>query len=1045
MPPDPSPKHVSQPSVYLKRLGWVTISLFIVPYLLVIAWFSVNLWSVSQPFVRLFSEYPSFIRFTTAVLSAICALFFFLPREGTRLVGRWSNYVGLAFVTLSVQYAVRFTQLQLEGLVSSAAEAAFSYISLLAIYVCSAANNLLFLAAARSLLNRNMGEGKSRPLRGHDEIFVQFRDGVHNTFAKFRSVVPAWALSAALVTPIVALFDAHPGFPWARFPDAIFSAYCLCWFGYAVAINLNVRRRVVLSALALSISLLYGAGQLIWATNPIVAYAAQPNSSSTFPLPWIREMVGREVYELATEMNRATGRADGPEVYLDSAVFVTFLPLRFGLFVVAFTLYLLFLVSLNDFRRALNETTNRRKDYLSADGIVKAIGDSLGASRASLFIRIPGSQKTKVLSLVWSTERNDMHPEAARELPLEEEPLLMRVMEEGAEEILVSPTSGANGANDTQATEFPSLPLLLVPVKFQGGVIGGVQVELGGYDKFNFTTLQKFRLMAQIIAPAVQDFRALAAIDQIGFRLARLHVDYPKGGFVESTKRIAEVLHDVLTPLATGLTIEIGFSQIRHACAGDGAYTEVLKELVSVGREGGIQVVKADANISLESRSLLVRVGSQEEERHGQASLSIGRLTFAIPAERDEISRPTLAGYHLSRKVVASLTADGVLDFARDFLGMVIKDLGVDLNKEDLSQEEWLAAISSAARRAGLSWVAVTDGCSEEPRGVQTLVHVPPYGLGEEERSFLLKQPLSTIATAPYEISAHHVIRLKLSESKRWLWLGVARHEFGPELDFESPWKGFLHDLAEVADAALGSIQKRHEAEAENLNAAMSQGVMAIAVTTGTLMHQLLNMIRDQLFATEALEEELADSGAELNARSATLLRAMRNSAGQMRELTEAFKSVTAMDGRRPCSLRSAAEQAVRLFQVSLMQRKIKVNINIPAETVADIPFYVAAFAMANLISNARDAIWYDGTIGIEVEEDKDSILCHVTNDGPEIPPEVQSSLFRFGSSSKPGHNGWGLYFVDKSLRESGGSIALAYSEPAATRFTIRLPRERNN
>lgn len=1042
MPPDLSPRHLSKPSASLKRLSWITILLLIIPFL-AIAWFLLNAWSVALPFARLFSDYPSLVRFTTAVLCAICALFFLWPREGARLVGRWGDYVGLAFLTLSVQYALRFSQLQIAGFLNSTAEVAFSYASLLTIYVLSAANNLLFLAAARRLLNQNMKERKGEPFTGHGEISARLGDRGQNAFAEFHSDIPTWALVVALVTPIIALFDARPGFLLARLPDAIFSAYCICWFGYAVAINLNVRRRVVLSALALFISLFYGAGQLIWATNPVIAYAVSPQSSSIFLFPWIRETLSRE---LAAETNRVPLGTDGAEVFLDSAVFITFLPLRFGLFVVAFTLYLLFLVSLNDFRRALQETTNERKDYLSSDGIVRSIGDSLGAKRTTLFIRIPGSKKTKVLPLVWSTERDDMHPESARERPVEDEPLLLRMMEEGVEEILMASTGEATSTNGTQAVESSRNPLLLVPIKFQGGVIGGVKVELGGYDKFNFTTLQKFRLMVQIIAPAVQDFRALAAVDQIGYRLTRLHVDYPKGGFVEATRLIVEVLDDVLTPLATGLVIEIGFSPIKHTCTSYGADAEVLKELVSsgAGSEEGIQVVKSDANIGLNSRELLIRVGGQEEEEHGQAFLSIGRLTFAIPAERDEVSRPTLAGYHLCRNVVASLTADGVLDFARDFFSLVIKDLGVKLNKEDLSQEEWFEAISSTARSAGLSWIAVMESTSEVRRVEQTLAHVSFSGLSEEEKTLLLKQPLSTVATVPPELSAHHIIRLHLVQSKRSLWLGVVRREFGPELDFESPWKGFLHDLAEVADAALGNIQKRHEAETEKLNAAMSQGVMTIAVTTGTLMHQLLNMIKGQLSATEVLEEELTHSGAELNARSSTLLRAMRNSAEQMRRLTEAFNNVTRMDERHPCSVRSAAEQAVQLFHLSLMQRKIQVNMNISSETVTDIPFHVVAFALANLISNAMDAIRSDGVIDIEAEEDKDSILCHVTNNGPEIPPEVLTSLFRFGKSAKPGHNGWGLYFIDRSLKENGGGIQLAYSAPAATRFTIRLPRGRN-
>src|SRR4029079_9213419 len=111
---------------------------------------------------------------------------------------------------------------------------------------------------------------------------------------------------------------------------------------------------------------------------------------------------------------------------------------------------------------------------------------------------------------------------------------------------------------------------------------------------------------------------------------------------------------------------------------------------------------------------------------------------------------------------------------------------------------------------------------------------------------------------------------------------------------------------------------RRQETEIEKVKAAQYQGVMTIAVTTGTLMHQLVNMIKDQLFATESLEEALEDSAIKLDASGSKLLSAMKRSAGQMRELTEAFKNVAKMEDRRPCSIAEATEQAMKLFRVSL-------------------------------------------------------------------------------------------------------------------------------
>lgn len=1031
MPPNHSPNTSNTHTAFLQSVSRISIPLLLLLYLLGVFSLSATLWKTAQPFAEFVILHPSFVRLITAVTSAICALFFFWPREGSRLVGRWGDYIGLAFVTFAVQYGLRFTQLLIDGRVGQEVETAFALFSSSLVYFCSAVNNLLFLGAARILLNWGQGIQEAQPLKGYGRGSAGPGGTLPRAFADFRRTIPRWAWYLAFISLVSAFIDTSFDVLWSRFPDALFSAYCLGWFGYAIAVNLNMRLHRVLAAVALIVSLAYGAGQLIWATNPIIAYSARESGSSNTMLRWVKEMIGDKVNELTVLTNSSTRSRNPPVIFLDNTVFTILWPIRFALFLVAFTLYLLFIISINDFRRALSETTNLRKDYLSSDGIVRAIGESLAADSVSLFVRLPGADQRKVLRLAWG--RVDAHPppETTALRPADADPLLWGVFEKGDEYVRVSSENDANGAAGPQPHGPPSQSLLLVPVKLHGGVIGGVQAELGGYGKSNFTTLQKLRLMAEIVAPAVQDYRALAAMDQMGYRLARLHVDHPRGDLVEAAARIAEVLQDILTPLATALHVEFGFSPTTHVSPAEGREAALLKDLGDT--EAGLHV--ADAGVRVESLPLLNRVRGG-----GQESMALGWLRFAIPALRDESSRPTLAAYYLNRRAVASVTADGVLDFARDYLGLIIKDLGVDFNREDLSGEGWFEAVSNAACRASLSWVVVTETGPEEPQGEEGLVCVTP-GRVEGEK-VLFSRMWGGGGTSPHDFTARHAVGLHLPKSKSRLWLGVAREGFGPELKFESPWKSFLKDLAKLADAALDNIQKRRQAETEQLDAALSQGVINIAVTTGTLMHQLLNMVRDQLFATESLEEELRD-GHPLSERPLLLLRAMRTSALHMRELTEAFNNVTGMKGPSTCVVKEAAEEALKLYRVSLKHRDIEVIIDPSTDIQADVPFFVPAFALANLIGNARDAIWAHGWIKVEANERGQFIECHVSNNGPEIPPLVQKTLFEFGKTDKDGHNGWGLYFVKRALIENGGDIWLARSDKDLTSFTVLLPKRR--
>ena len=1039
---------------FARRIDWVRVALLVTPYVIATVWFvfSTRFWSsAGPPFAEFVITHRFWIRVGTAVMAATSALFFFWPREAGRLTGWWSGFVGLAFSTFLVQYSLRFIDLWLPSAFDPPA-ARILHLALEALlYLCSALNNLLFLAAARILLNKNKKPRESPPpphdgaARGFKRRMVEgfrlFKHKVGIAFEEFRSALPPWTWVAAGLA-LLALLDTKPGFLWARFPDAIFSAYCLAWFGYALASNFNVRKRAFLATLALLVALVYGAGQLVFAVHPIIAYAAPPNTSQTFPLSWVRKKLGKRVNDLAVGINDKLnaqsqgGANDRPRVYpkdvLDGALFALLLPMKVALFIPAFFLYLLFISSVNDFRQALGEAISKRQDYLSSDGVVKGIGESLEAERVSLFIRIPGVQKRpgieeeRVLPLMWDAADKTVSRRQEDPFPIDADPLLVKAMKEEGHEILEPPSPEGEPAAGRQAAE-ESFPWL-VPVKFHGGVIGVLRATLKRYRK-NHTTLQKLRLMADIVAPSVQDFRSLAAADQIGSRFTRLQVDYPDDSFEKATERMVEVLHDVLAPLATGMSVEVGFQPFRHVYPKQGPDGELLTK-PEAGRAG-------DEEVRVEDMPMLIWTGDGPLDGY----LPVGTLSLAMRAKKDVFSQPTLAAYGLTRKMAASFATDGLFDVARDSLGAIIKDLGVEFSKEALTLEEWFDAVAHAVEKAKLTWVVATNGTGEEAQCAEEDDIKVIRAFSDEEKEALSGSPLSRLGQE--SLLTSHAVRLRLSKSGHQLWFGLARPEFGPELSFESPWKAFLRELKDVADTALKSLQQRQLTEAEKIKTAQYQGVMTIAVTTGTLMHQLLNMIKDQLDATEVLEEQLGDGdgGSQINPGSLHLLRTMKGSAVQMQELTKAFKGVTKMEERRPCSLKEAADQSLKLFEVSLLQRRIKATSTVSPELEVDVPFYVVAFALANIIGNAKEAVRTNGWIEIEAEENDTFILCHVTNNGPKIPPAVQSSLFKFGKTTKDGHNGWGLYFVEKSLIENGGGIRLSYSTQEKTRFTVRLPK----
>src|SRR6185503_1329587 len=513
-------------------LHWLRIAFFFALYLVFIVWLALNtgVFRFAQPYAELTLEHPSLVRVSTFILCAGCAWFLFWPREGSRYIGRWSDYVGLAFAMFALQYAARFLELQLEGDTGHAGP--IHYAATAVIYFTSALNNLFFYAAARVLLRKNK-TAKLREPSDAERVLSQPKLKLLNALIEFRATVPVWAFVWASLGPL-ALLDSFAAFKWVRFVDATFSVFCLTWFGYAVAVNLNRQRRPFMGAAALLIAISYSGGLLLHAMIPMIASTTTASETSSVG-EWFRT-TGATVTELTKKTNSRTGRNDDEKAFLDNAVYAILLPMKLALFLPAFSLYLLFFInSFRDMIDALFASISRRKDYLSRDGIVQAIATALGAEKVALYIRIPGlqelatGQEERALPLIWYGQKGHAKNGRVEPVSIHRHPELTRIMKEEGLEILNSTNHlGARHSDRFVKSSW------WIPIRFHGGVIGALEATLVGETR-NHTTLQKFRLMSDLIAPSVQDYRSLAAMDQMGFRFTRLQVDYPKDVFQDST------------------------------------------------------------------------------------------------------------------------------------------------------------------------------------------------------------------------------------------------------------------------------------------------------------------------------------------------------------------------------------------------------------------------------------------------------------------------------------------------------------------------------
>jgi signal transduction histidine kinase len=1129
------------------------------------------------------TDHPGYIRATNALVAALCCVFLLWPREGSRLVGRWSEYVGWAFFILFIQYAIRLAALFAGAVVQPEWEPAIKFSSDFLIYPASFLNNILFLMAARILLN------KSKELRAMSPpADCGVLDRVRYFLAGLQAGLPKWVWWMFLFT-LLALLDnevlwaRYPDYiVWVRFPDAFFSIFCLSWFAYAVLLSLQVRRHTLLAWVSFVLVLLYGAGQLIYALNPVIAYTLldRPTSQSALTKrlkaslwPNIDKVIFQDFQDfkpsdfeepdkllnritspddkdavavylhdhpithafqkggpnwpasftlggkqeaLADEMNahlsekldsqdwvknktftltdetralleqgpttdegrRRLNRllledAFDPSIkkmttrdFLDGAIFALLFPMKYLLFMPAFILYLLSVISVNSFRRALHKTTKSRKDYLSEDGILDVIGKSLDADEVKLLIRLPGmirrhgAREERYLRMFWSATKKYTGKVERKAFPISKSRLLTRVMQTEGKEIVLTNEDEGEEAADLRARGNLPQTLVLIPIRFHGGVIGVLRAVFSGYGKFNDGTLEQLKFMAELVAPSVQDFRTMSAVDKFGMRLHRgKSGDLSKGqesprapngagDFNTAMDELMAMLFDLLNPLCVSLLIECGFKSSRPAYPCDGPYHDILQEHGAVyGRKRTGHFETENGPVDVFEDYLPSSTGKSEQ---------LGKLILIIPHEKDEFNKPTLAAYYLTRLMIASLVANGIVNAARASLSIIIHDLGPAFNKETLSYEQWFAEVSAAARKAGLLWVvASVVGDSQPFRGRLEYVEIVK-GLTPEDNDALQRAPLSCVPHKDLASVTRHIVHLKLGDGCS-LWLGVGREGFGSELTFNSPWREFLEKLAGIAQVALKSIddrlrnkaERRREEEAK-LRAAKEaterEWVEKNNLFRVLTFHDLIHLVRVLDDTASAALEAASNGAAGSQDQIRKSIRTILNFTKKTQDLIRVISKLTQWDEPSDCSIVKAVDQARRLVQHPLELKGIKVQHNIRPEAVplavAALPLGVGTLVIANLLRNAVEASHKDGTITIHTEVANGAVSCNVLNGGKPVPDDVRKKLGDQPLPTADDDNGygWGLFVIPRLLQKFDGEFHLSYSDESGTCFTLRLP-----
>lgn len=1005
---------------------------------------------------QLIQENKGLVYLLTSAISLIFAVAMLAPfRRGA--IEKWAQFFGCGFAFFFVQYGVRCAAhlLITYQLIDPAYFETVMMIEHFLVVICSAGNNLMFLAAALTLL------------------------GLESPF-------PLPALVAAAIS-LIGVFDItgwrpeHDAsqiyFRLLSFSDTIFSVICFSAIFYATAISIFYWKFPLLSLLSVLVGTLYALIQIIYGFGPFIYSSDRLNYY--FPITSVF----------------------GSIETLYVVLFACAMLLKLFIFLPGYVLHQRSLTAFYDIQDMLESVVRGRDEFISHDGIVSVIGHRFSATLVDLSIKLPGTGKERVSSFTWDRSLHEeerikgaviksvegsqgaepkensvdalirwglgrnkpvLFPQNESAFRLHARNFYRKIyalVREGPAEYL----NDAQIPEEVIAEAKDKKALMLIPVQFHGANIGCIKIErsqpdyklgwlLPLYLPFSNSALSLAKKLSDLAAPSIQSYRELAALDRLSLKFAQV-----PSGAKRSVQLLADILQESLTPEAMRFVLDFGFNRTTPVYTGEEQYVELLREKIGDKDYNDLPAYMEDGTgncFKLFKRQLFARVSENVPASHRSMwqQFRLGYLVLAVRLPSDRLTKPVLGANYLHRKAIASILADAILNHARAFFDIQLKELSTKLNKEEhLEIKSWFNDIEETAKSAGLLWLVYRQQAGDfigDPSAIEIVRR-----LNDAPQDGEVAEQQSTVTIHVHEVPSpvektQHVIRLDLPNSHYQLWLGVERPGFKDEVSFSSPWETFLRGYGEIADAGLVRFIAAQEFQKLQIEAAQYQGLATVAVTMGTLAHQLTNMARNQAAACATLKDMFDMGAVKVNGGRANittsdiseLIGAMKWSADEHMSLLTLFTKVTKVDDRRPCSLLEAVQQATMLFRMALLQNDIHVEQDVDASIRIDVPFYVAALALGNLIGNAKDAMSPGQTITIRAREEQEGVVCEVTDTGKGVDPKLAPFIFNLGVTSKPYSGGWGLYLVRRSLLENGANIELTRTDGSGSTFTIWFP-----
>ena len=217
---------------------------------------------------------------------------------------------------------------------------------------------------------------------------------------------------------------------------------------------------------------------------------------------------------------------------------------------------------------------------------------------------------------------------------------------------------------------------------------------------------------------------------------------------------------------------------------------------------------------------------------------------------------------------------------------------------------------------------------------------------------------------------------------------------------------------------------------------------LAPTLVAGGLNTLALEAVFDHV-ETDALNNVL--TWLEATLAVASVVNVLEQSSERIFEIVKAVKAYSYMD-RAPLQdvdLHEGLDNTLTILGYKLKSCSVMV-IREYEQNLPSIRAYGSALnqVWTNLIDNAIDAVDEGGTVWLRTSSDKNYVTVEIADNGPGIPPEIQSRIFEpfFTTKEVGAGTGLGLEIAYRIVVGQHNGDIRCFSKPGDTRFQVCLP-----